>query len=171
VAGCRLRLSSTTSDSNVWKPGAHTGTFRGNQLGMATGLATLRYIRETGLAEHAARVGECLRQGLGKLLAAYPFLAEVRGRGLMIGVEVIDSTRCDRLGRFPGDGELARRIQRACFDLGLIVELGGRGGAVVRVSTPAHSAGLGGRRSHRHIRRRVCRDGLIRKQRPWLGRR
>lgn len=122
-----------------WKPGAHIGTFRGNQLAMAAGLASLRYISEAGLVDNAAARG---RQLAGKLraLAGTPAgaaIGEVRGRGLMIGVEIVDAYGgLDIFGRPRADPAAASAIQRACFERGLIVELGGRHGAVVRFLPP-----------------------------------
>ncbi|MEU7583075.1 diaminobutyrate--2-oxoglutarate transaminase family protein [Streptomyces sp. NPDC041068] len=75
---------------DVWPPGAHAGTFRGNQLAMAAGAATLAYVRENGLAERAATLGTRMLTELRSLAAEYPCIGEVRGRGLMIGVELVD---------------------------------------------------------------------------------
>ncbi|MFI6942617.1 diaminobutyrate--2-oxoglutarate transaminase family protein [Streptomyces sp. NPDC050418] len=77
-------------DLDVWEPGAHAGTFRGNQLAMAAGAATLAYVRENQLAERAASLGERMLGQLGELARAYECVGDVRGRGLMIGVEFVD---------------------------------------------------------------------------------
>ncbi|MFK4070991.1 diaminobutyrate--2-oxoglutarate transaminase family protein [Streptomyces sp. NPDC029674] len=77
-------------DLDVWPPGAHAGTFRGNQLAMAAGAATLAYVRENGLAERAATLGARMLAQLRSLAAEHPCIGEVRGRGLMIGVELVD---------------------------------------------------------------------------------
>ncbi|MDG0809781.1 diaminobutyrate--2-oxoglutarate transaminase [Cohnella rhizosphaerae] len=120
-----------------WQPGAHTGTFRGNQLGMATGLATLRYIREHDVLGNVNARSAQFFEGLRRLQKRHPALGDVRGRGLMIGVEIVDAFgRPDRLGRPPASGELASRIQAACFRRGLIVESGGRHSAVLRFLPP-----------------------------------
>ncbi|SMF97577.1 diaminobutyrate-2-oxoglutarate transaminase [Methylomagnum ishizawai] len=119
-----------------WQPGAHAGTFRGNQLAMATGVATLRYVQEQRLDRHAADMGQRLQGHLRHIQADFPILGDVRGRGLMIGVEVVDITAPDRTGAPPPCRELARRIQTECLRLGLILELGGRQGGVVRFLPP-----------------------------------
>lgn len=120
---------------DCWKPGAHIGTFRGNQLAMAAGLATLRHIREADLPAQAEARGRQLRDRLGALGGGA--IGEVRGRGLMIGVEVVDATGArDALERPRADPDGAVLLQRACLDHGLIVELGGRHGAVVRFLPP-----------------------------------
>ncbi|MCF3132912.1 diaminobutyrate--2-oxoglutarate transaminase family protein [Streptomyces olivochromogenes] len=77
-------------DLDVWEPGAHAGTFRGNQLAMAAGTATLAHVRENGLAERAAQLGSRMLSQLRELARAFPCVGDVRGRGLMIGVELVD---------------------------------------------------------------------------------
>ncbi|MFF3644640.1 diaminobutyrate--2-oxoglutarate transaminase family protein [Streptomyces sp. NPDC002564] len=77
-------------DLDVWPPGAHAGTFRGNQLAMAAGAATLSFVRENGLAERAATLGAWMLDELRSLAADHPCIGEVRGRGLMIGVELVN---------------------------------------------------------------------------------
>ncbi|MER6254346.1 diaminobutyrate--2-oxoglutarate transaminase family protein [Streptomyces sp. NPDC001584] len=115
---------------DVWAPGAHAGTFRGNQLAMAAGAATLAFVRENRLAERAAALGERMLTALHGLACAHPCIGEVRGRGLMIGVELVDP--------YTGAAapSLAAAVRQECLDRGLIVELGGRHGAVVRLLPP-----------------------------------
>jgi diaminobutyrate-2-oxoglutarate transaminase len=120
-----------------WQPGAHAGTFRGNQMAMAAGSAVMRYIDGESLTQHAANMGELLMTRLREHQQDHAQLGEVRGRGLMIGVEIIDpSGPTDALGRGPQDGVLASLIQRECLKRGLIIELGGRYGSVVRFLPP-----------------------------------
>lgn len=113
-----------------WTPGAHAGTFRGNQLAMAAGTATLAYVRENGLAERAGTLGARMLTALRGLMPAHACVGDVRGRGLMIGVELIDP---DSGAAAP---ELAVAVREACLDRGLIVELGGRRSSVVRLLPP-----------------------------------
>ncbi|MFI2641220.1 diaminobutyrate--2-oxoglutarate transaminase family protein [Streptomyces sp. NPDC018610] len=77
-------------DLDVWEPGAHAGTFRGNQLAMAAGTATLAHVRENRLAERAATLGARMLARLGRLAEEHPCVGEVRGRGLMLGLELVD---------------------------------------------------------------------------------
>lgn len=122
---------------DTWLPGAHAGTFRGNQMAMAAGSATLRHIRYEALQDHARLMGDLLLQKLRQLQSHYPQLGDVRGRGLMIGVEIIDpEADPDASGHPPGHTALARKIQNECLKHGLIVELGGRRGSVVRFLPP-----------------------------------
>jgi acetylornithine/succinyldiaminopimelate/putrescine aminotransferase len=66
----------------------HQSTYGRNRLSMAAGLATLRIIERDGLVEHAARIGAVLVDGLAELQQRYEMIAEVRGNGLMIGIEL-----------------------------------------------------------------------------------
>ena len=120
-----------------WRPGSHAGTFRGNQLAMAAGSATLRLIREEGLADRATELGVHLRRRLAGLQAAFPCIGDIRGRGLMAGVELIDPDGgTDTLGYPPAAPALASAVQAACLRHGLILELGGRHGSVLRLLPP-----------------------------------
>ncbi|GHF34754.1 MULTISPECIES: diaminobutyrate--2-oxoglutarate transaminase [Streptomyces] len=124
-------------DYDGWQPGAHTGTFRGNTLAMAAGAATLRHIAESGLAERAADVGARMTARLTALRDELPVIGDVRGRGLMIGVELVDPAAApDACGAHPAAPELAARVRAGCLSRGLIVELGGRHDAVLRLLPP-----------------------------------
>ncbi len=117
-----------------WRPGAHAGTFRGNQLAMVAGLATLRIARKERLEQRAAALGARLAGRLVALQERYPFIGDVRGRGLMLGMEIVDPR--GQSGVAPAYPALASGIQTACLKRGLILELGGRHGAVVRMLPP-----------------------------------
>ena len=122
---------------DAWQPAGHTGTFRGNQLAMGTGLATIRTIKEQNLAENAQQRGDFLQAELKKLAVEFPCIGNVRGRGLMIGVEMVDERQqTDHLGAYPADPQLAAAIQTACFDNKLLLEKGGRNGTVIRLLCP-----------------------------------
>jgi diaminobutyrate-2-oxoglutarate transaminase len=122
---------------DVWPAGAHTGTFRGNQLAMAAGAATLREIRAQDLPRRAEEAGAALLAGLRTIRGAHPSFGDVRGRGLMLGVEIVDPYAApDGLGARPPAPWLARAIRAECLERGLIVELGGRQGAVLRLLPP-----------------------------------
>ncbi|MBS0381865.1 MAG: acetyl ornithine aminotransferase family protein [Proteobacteria bacterium] len=71
-----------------WKPGAHGNTFGGNPIACAAANATLDLVRG-GLVDNAAKVGEYFMQHLRELQSGYPYIGEVRGKGLFIGMELI----------------------------------------------------------------------------------
>ncbi|MFF9351773.1 diaminobutyrate--2-oxoglutarate transaminase family protein [Streptomyces sp. NPDC014734] len=126
------------SDLDTWQPGAHAGTFRGNQLAMAAGTATLSFVRENGLAERAATLGARMLARLQGLATDHPCIGDVRGRGLMIGVELVDpgGSAPDGSPEPPPAPALAAAVQQECLSRGLIVELGGRHSTVVRLLPP-----------------------------------
>ncbi|WP_093798671.1 diaminobutyrate--2-oxoglutarate transaminase family protein [Streptomyces sp. Wb2n-11] len=126
------------SGLDAWEPGAHAGTFRGNQLAMAAGAATLAYVRENRLADRAAVLGARMMSQLQGLAADHPCIGNVRGRGLMIGVELVDPDSGNRTstGVPPAAPALAAAVQQECLKRGLIVELGGRHAGVVRLLPP-----------------------------------
>ncbi|MFI7700560.1 diaminobutyrate--2-oxoglutarate transaminase [Nonomuraea sp. NPDC049480] len=124
-------------DYDAWRPGAHTGTFRGNTLAMAAGTATLRHVAREGLAERAATVGARMTARLDGLRGELPVIGDVRGRGLMIGVELVDPEgEPDSCGARPVAPRTAAAVRAACLDRGLIVELGGRHDSTVRLLPP-----------------------------------
>ncbi|MDG9720216.1 aminotransferase class III-fold pyridoxal phosphate-dependent enzyme [Streptomyces sp. DH24] len=144
-------------DLDAGQPGTPAGPFRGNQLAMAAGTATLAHVRENRLAERAARLGARMLTQLGDLARAFACVGEVRGRGLMIGIELVrpeDATHVTpepsvdpglvASGTRPPTGrpprpaapELAAAVQRECLRRGLIVDLGGPHSNVVRLLPP-----------------------------------
>ncbi|BCN38182.1 MAG: aspartate aminotransferase family protein [Acidovorax sp.] len=74
--------------SEVLKPGNHGSTFGGNPLAMRAGVETIRIMEEEGLLQNAADVGAHLKAGLQQALGSVPGVNEVRGQGLIIGVEL-----------------------------------------------------------------------------------
>jgi diaminobutyrate-2-oxoglutarate transaminase len=135
--GLPLSVVAYHKDLDRWQPGAHAGTFRGNQLALAAGSATIRYIQEQRFYEHAAAMGQRLMAEISKAVNGSPCIGDVRGRGLMVGVEIVDREgQKERMFSPPGFPEMARRIQQEALRRGLILELGGRGGSVVRFLPP-----------------------------------
>ncbi|ARU94014.1 diaminobutyrate--2-oxoglutarate transaminase [Tatumella citrea] len=129
-----LAVLGIKKEIDVWSPGHHTGTFRGNQMAMATGLTTLKILKEEKIADKVAAQGEWLTGKLKSLQQRYPVIGQVRGPGLMIGIEIVKPHEAaDHMGSFPADGELSALLQKKCFEQGLILERGGRNGAVLRL--------------------------------------
>lgn len=139
AVGGGLPLAVVVYDESldVWEPGAHAGTFRGNQLAMAAGEATIDHVLENDLDEHAAEVGDRLRDRLETVAKRFEAVGDVRGRGLMLGVEFVDAAAdWAGAGPHPPAGDFAGAVQAECFDRGLIVELGGRESATARFLPP-----------------------------------
>jgi acetylornithine/N-succinyldiaminopimelate aminotransferase len=84
--------------ADVFGPGNHGTTFGGNPLSMRAGVETLRIMEEEGLLANAATVGSALKAGLERELSGVPGFVEVRGQGLMLGIE-LDRPCGDLLGR------------------------------------------------------------------------
>jgi len=122
---------------DLWLPGAHAGTFRGNQIAMVAGTITLEVIKSEKLVEEACRKGQILERELRELAKRYACIGDVRGKGLMWGLEIVDTNgKRDLLGSYPAGGELAKKIKSRCLENGLIIESGGRHGAVLRFLPP-----------------------------------
>ncbi len=105
--------------ATIFQPGNHGTTFGGNPLAMRAGIETIRIMEEDGLLENAARVGAHLKAGLATALAGAAGLKEIRGMGLMLGVEL--TKPCGAL------------VQR-CADAGLLISV--TADSVVRLVPP-----------------------------------
>ena len=116
-----------------WAAGAHTGTFRGNQLAMAAGTVVLNRVSDPAFLAEVTRKGDRLKAELEKLKDEVSIIGDVRGTGLMLGVEFIDPNgKVDIMGHPEPSGEIAARIQHLCFEGHLVMEKGGRNGSVMR---------------------------------------
>ena len=134
-----LPLSAVVSSRALqerWGRGAHGSTFGGNPVACAAGLAVLATIREEGLVENAAERGEELVAGLRRLAAEDDRIGDVRGQGLMVGVEMV----VDRQSRSP-DGEAGDLLIASCADEGLLVLTCGMAHQVVRWIPPLDVTG------------------------------
>ena len=129
-----LPLSAIVSSRAVqerWGRGAHGSTFGGNPVACAAGLAVLETIRDEDLLANARTRGAELVAGLGKIAAEDDRIGDIRGPGLMVGVEFVR----DRATREP-DGATPDRLMAACADAGLLVLTCGRSHEVVRWIPP-----------------------------------
>ena len=123
--GLPLSLLLIAPELDVWEPGEHTGTFRGNQLAFVTGAAALERWTQPEFLEHVAARSAQLG-ALGRRAAAADPRVVVRGRGMLGGVDTAAA----------GGAARAASIQRHCFENGLLVELCGRDDEVVKVMPP-----------------------------------
>jgi diaminobutyrate-2-oxoglutarate transaminase len=137
--GLPMAVIAYHKDLDKWGPGAHAGTFRGNQLAMAAGSATIHFIRERNLCSNAMLMGQLFKEQLKKIQHLTHCMGDIRGRGLMLGVEIVNLfsgvLQSGKPARFE---QLARKIQQACFVRGLIIEIGGRQSSVLRFLPPLH---------------------------------
>ena len=127
--GLPVAIIIYAEELDTWAPGAHTGTFRGNQLAFAAGAKTIEIVERDDVLGNVRARGEQVAARLAGL-AGHPAVLEVRGKGLMWGIELVS----------PGDGrsvtELAEDVQARALRGGLIIELGGRADCVVRMLPP-----------------------------------
>lgn len=116
-----------------WTSGCHAGTFRGNQLAMKAGTIVLNRVSKPEFLADVVRKGDLLKNKLLELKSRVSIIGDVRGKGLMIGTEFVDPKgEKDCIGSLPNSGEIASKVQKLCFENGLIVEKGGRNGSVMR---------------------------------------
>ncbi len=112
-----MPLGATVSQTEVmdWVPGSHASTFGGNPISCQAALTTIALLEE-GLVENSARMGEYILGNLKELQKEFEMIGDVRGKGLMIGVELIK----DRKAKKKAIEERNAVIQR-CFEKGLLI--------------------------------------------------
>ncbi len=120
ASGLPLGAFIARAEQMSWPPGSHGSTFGGNPVACAAGLATLDLLEE-GLIDNAARVGAVLQDGLREIAAGHQDVTDVRGRGLMLALEL----------KTP---ELANRLVQSAFERGLLLLTAGN--RAVRISPP-----------------------------------
>lgn len=114
---------------DVWRPGSHSSTFGGNGLSMAAGLAQVREILEQDLAKRSRVLGEHAMKRLNELKDKYEIIGDVRGKGLMIGVEMVKSRKTNEPLYVP-------QIQGLAWRKGLMMITAGMFGNVFRIAPP-----------------------------------
>ena len=111
-----------------WAPGSHASTFGGNPVSIAAALATLEILSREGMA-NAGRVGGMMLERLNGWKKTHPLVGDVRGRGLMIGVELVK----DKATREPASA-VRNRVETLAFERGLMVL--GCGETTLRICPP-----------------------------------
>jgi 4-aminobutyrate aminotransferase len=124
--GLPLGVTLARADLMNWGPGAHASTFGGNPVAIAAALKTIELL-EGGIMANGAEVGKYIMGRLAEIKSRHECVAEFRGLGLMIGIEIA------REGNKPWP-ELRDRIVMECFKRGLIVQ--GAGQSAIRLSPP-----------------------------------
>jgi 4-aminobutyrate aminotransferase len=128
ASGMPLGIAAARADIMAWPPGAHASTFGGNPVCCAAALATMKLLKEELIA-NAATVGPHLMAGIKGLVEKHPLIGDVRGRGLMIGVELVR----DRKTKERADTE-REAVVDAAFNRGML--LLGAGKNAIRFSPP-----------------------------------
>jgi 4-aminobutyrate aminotransferase len=125
-----MPLGATIARAQImnWPPGAHASTFGGNPVACQAALATIALLEE-GLIDNAARMGAYMMERLGEWPERFPAVGEVRGLGLMIGVELVR----DPQSKEPNPA-LRDRVIELAFERGLLIL--GAGGNTIRLCPP-----------------------------------
>jgi 4-aminobutyrate aminotransferase len=127
-SGMPIGACVARADIMDWHKGAHASTFGGNPVALAAALKTIELL-EGGMVENSREVGAYLKVGLGKLEEKYHCIGDVRGLGMMLGVEFVT----DKVSLKPNP-ELRDRIEMECYKRGLIIL--GCGSNSIRWSPP-----------------------------------
>ena len=128
ASGLPLGVATARSEVISWPPGTHASTFGGNPVACAASLATIKLLRD-GLIRNAEVVGAHLLAGAKALMDKHRIIGEVRGRGLMIGIELVRDRATKERATTERD-----RLVRECFARGLLIL--GAGQNAIRLSPP-----------------------------------
>ncbi len=128
ASGLPLGVATAPSDKMWWPPGTHASTFGGNPVSCASAVATIGLLRN-GLVQNAATVGAHLIAGVRALMDKHHLVGDVRGRGLMIGLELVRNRDTKERATTERDN-----LVRECFKRGLLVLGAGRN--AIRLSPP-----------------------------------
>ncbi len=128
--GSGLPIGATVARADLmnWKPGAHASTFGGNPVCIASALKTIELL-ERELVANSAEVGAYLEAGLRRLMTKHDCIGDVRGLGMMLGVEFVTDRASMKIAP-----ELRDRVETECFERGLIIL--GAGANTIRWSPP-----------------------------------
>jgi 4-aminobutyrate aminotransferase len=128
ASGMPLGICMSKADIMNWVPGSHASTFGGNPVSIAAALATMDVLEREGI-KNAAAIGEKMLERLRPWVAKHPTVGDVRGRGLMIGIEIVK----DQKSRTPV-GPMRDKVVDLAFERGLLIL--GCGETSVRLCPP-----------------------------------
>lgn len=129
ASGMPLGITVSRAEIMDWVPGSHASTFGGNPVCIAAALATLDVIEKQGLLANATEVGNHMMKRMADWPAKYRYVGDVRGRGLMIGVEIVKDKQTKEYA-----ADLRDRIVQLAFERGILFL--GCGPSAVRLSPP-----------------------------------
>ena len=115
ASGMPLGVCMTRAEIMDWVPGSHASTFGGNPISLAAALATMDVLEREGIG-NAARIGDFILERLRGWKETHPLVGDVRGRGLMIGIELVK----DKTTREPVTA-LRNRVETLAFERGLMI--------------------------------------------------
>ena len=115
ASGMPLGAFISKADIMNWTPGSHASTFGGNPVSCEAALATIELL-VSGLIENAAKVGDYMMVELNKMANRHEVIGDVRGKGLMIGVELVKNRKTKERA-----GEECKKIIQKCFEKGLLI--------------------------------------------------
>jgi diaminobutyrate-2-oxoglutarate transaminase len=121
--GMPFALTLFKPELDIWSPGEHNGTFRGNQLAIVAAKAGLEYFNNNNIESETKRKGQIVEKFLNEEIKPLGKDFEIRGIGLIWGIETHNEA-------------MAKEISKKCFEAGLIVERAGRNNSVVKVMPP-----------------------------------
>jgi len=116
--------------ADTFRPGEHLTTFGGNPVSCAASLANIRFLKRERIAEQVTEKGKFALERLGRMKEKCPIIGDVRGKGLMIGVELVkDSAKTPAV-------EETKVLRKSCLEKGLLIGLGGVLANVLRIQPP-----------------------------------
>ena len=129
ASGMPLGVVITKAEVMDWVPGSHASTFGGNPVCIASALATLDILEHEAIA-NAAKIGETMKQRISTWVDKYEIVGDVRGLGLMIGIEIVK----DKKTKAVAGKERDRIVDQLCFERGVLML--GCGETTIRLSPP-----------------------------------
>jgi len=129
ASGMPLGITMTKAEIMDWVPGSHASTFGGNPVCIAAAMATLDVIEKEGLLRNSQEVGDHMMKRMAAWPSRHPIVGDVRGRGLMIGVDIVKDQRTREFGNAERD-----RVVETAFERGVLFL--GCGPSTVRIAPP-----------------------------------